>query len=81
MEQEKLIQEIKKLRSEMDNLIKRYSFKRMFLGGMLHGAGILVGATLLVLIGGLILNVLGLLPGVSDIVQVITEAFESARLQ
>jgi len=81
MDQKELIQEIKKLREEIDNLAKRYNTLNMFVGGMLRGAGILVGATMLVLVGGTILNLLGFLPGLSDIVQVILDAFEQASLQ
>lgn len=81
MKEEKLTKEFKKLREEMDGLRNRFSAKNMFLGGMLRGAGILVGATLLVLVGGTILNVLGYLPGFSDIVQIIVDAFEKAKLQ
>ena len=81
MQDEKLSKEFKKLREEMDNLRIRFTAKNMFLGGMLRGAGILVGATLLVLVGGAILNILGLLPGFSDIVNTIVDAFEKAKLQ
>ncbi len=81
MQEEKLSKEFKKLREEMDGLRNRFSAKNMFLGGMLRGAGILVGATLLVLVGGIILNLLGFLPGFSDVVNTIVDAFEKAKLQ
>ena len=55
--------------------------KISFFGGVLRGMGILVGATLLVLVGSAVLNILGLLPGFSDVVQVIVDAFERAKLQ
>lgn len=76
-----LTEEVKKLRLEMKKLEKRYSFNAMFFGGMLRGAGILVGATLLVLIGGFVLNIIGLLPGFSDVVELIVDAFEKAKIQ
>lgn len=81
MEQQELTNEIRKLREQMDKFARYYNVKNMFLGGVLRGMGILVGATLLVLIGSAVLNVLGLLPGFSDIVQVIADAFERAKLQ
>lgn len=82
MEQnEMLTEEIKKLRLQMENFGKYYNIKNMFFGGMLRGAGILVGATLFVLVGSLFLKLIGLLPGFSDIVQIIVDAFEKAKIQ
>lgn len=82
MEQNEILtEEIKKLRLQMEVFGKYYNIKNMFLGGMLRGAGILVGATLLVLVGSTVLNILGLLPGFSDIVQIIVDAFEKAKVQ
>lgn len=78
---ETLAEEVKKLRLQMEIFGRYYNVKNMFFGGMLRGAGILVGATLLVLVGSLVLNVLGLLPGFSDIVQIIVDAFEKAKIQ
>lgn len=80
-QQEQLTIEIKKLREQMNKFSKYYNVKNMFFGGVLRGMGILVGATLLVLVGSAVLNILGLLPGFSDIVQVIADAFENAKLQ
>jgi hypothetical protein len=80
-QQQELIAEIKKLRELIEKLNRHYSNTNLFLGGMLRGMGILVGATLLVLVGSTILGLLGLLPGLSDIVTIIVDAFDKARLQ
>ncbi len=79
--QEQLTMEIIKLREQMDKFARYYNVKNMFFGGVLRGMGILVGATLLVLVGSAVLNILGLLPGFTDIVQVIADAFERAKLR
>lgn len=76
-----LIKELKKLKEGMGNLEARFTIKQMFIGGMFRGAGILVGATLLVLVGGTLLDLAGLLPGLTDIVQIILDAFDKAKLQ
>lgn len=81
MENQELVTELKKLRELIGKLNKHYSLPNLFIGGMLRGMGIIVGATLLVLVGSTILSVLGLLPGLSDIVEVISTSFERARLQ
>lgn len=78
---EKLVEELKNLQLKMEKFGKHYSIKNMFFGGMFRGAGILVGATLLVLIGGSLLSIIGLLPGFSDAVQIIVDAFQKAKLQ
>lgn len=81
MEQhQELLSEIKKLREGVDRLSARYNTANMLFGGVLRGVGILIGATLLVLAGGAILNLLGLLPGLSDVVEIILNAFEKANV-
>ncbi len=81
MENQELTAEIKKLRELLEEVNKNYLALYLFFGGMLRGMGILVGATLLVLVGSTLLNLLGLLPGLSDVVGTIVDAFEKSRLQ
>ena len=81
MEHKELVKELKRLRMQMERLNQYYSIKNMFFGGMLRGMGILVGATLLVLVGSTILSLFGLLPGLSDVAEVIIAAFNKAKLQ
>ena len=75
-----LIEEIKKLRLQINKFQKYFNTTGMFFGGVLRGIGILVGATVLVLVGSMTLRVLGLLPGFSDIVEIIVDAFEKAKI-
>lgn len=81
MEQQELTNELKNLREQMEKFSRYYTVKNMFLGGIMRGMGILVGATLLVLVGGVLLNLVGLLPGLSDVVVVISDAFDRAKLR
>ncbi len=76
-----VVKELRNLRKGLKDHSKYFTALPMFVGGMLRGAGIIVGATLLVLLGGTLLGLLGLLPGLEDIVATILDAFERARLQ
>lgn len=81
MDKQKLIDEIKILELQMSNLTRRYSRVNVFLNGIINGIGILVGATLLVLVGSVILNILGFFPILVDIVNVVKDAFAEARIK
>jgi hypothetical protein len=81
MENKELVKELKRLRQLIGKLNTHYNLPVLFVGGMFRGMGILVGATLLVLVGSTILSLLGLLPGLTDIVEVISTSFDKARLQ
>jgi hypothetical protein len=72
--------DIKNLNETLGSVEKKLTKKALFLGGVLRGAGVIVGATGLVLVGGLVLRYIGILPGLSGIAEVIIEAFDKARL-
>ncbi len=75
-----LVIEIKKLGTKITNLSDRYNVVNLFFGGVLRGMGLIVGATLMVLVGSLILSLLGFFPAFSDIVEIIRDAFNKARV-
>lgn len=81
MNENDLAREFKLLRLQMEKFSRYYTVKNMFVGGMLRGMGILVGATLLVLVGSTVLGLFGFLPGLSDVAEVIMAAFDKAKLQ
>jgi len=71
---------IKSLNDTLELVEKKLTKKEYFLSGVLRGAGVIVGATGLVLIAGLILRYIGILPGLSGFAEIILEAFDKARL-
>ena len=72
--------EVLKLRESIDRSLKMFGWGHMFWGGMLRGAGIIVGATVFVILAGWVLRIMGFLPGLSDVANFLTEAFEKARI-
>ncbi len=75
-----MAEEIVKLRESIDRSLKMFGWSHMFWGGMLRGAGIIVGATAFVILAGWILKLMGFLPGLSDVANFLTEAFDRARI-
>jgi hypothetical protein len=72
--------EVSLLRQSLDKSTKLLSWGNMFLGGMFRGAGIIAGATLFVIVAGWVLELMGFLPGMSDIAKYILDAFNKASL-
>lgn len=72
--------EVALLRQSIDKSVKLFSWGSMFIGGMFRGAGIIVGATLFVILAGWVLDLMGFLPGTSEIAKFLLNAFDKARL-
>jgi tetrahydromethanopterin S-methyltransferase subunit G len=59
----------------------KFTFKHIFWMGFIKGMAALIGATILILIGGYILRVIGVIPGLEDVPPVIRNAADKAQLR
>ncbi|OHB20391.1 MAG: hypothetical protein A2854_01410 [Parcubacteria group bacterium RIFCSPHIGHO2_01_FULL_56_18] len=65
---EKELRQLKEIKKELSEIKVRTSDpKRSFINGILYGAGALVGGIIAVAIIGWTLNVLGIIPGLSEL--------------
>lgn len=71
---------IKSLNETLESVEKKLTRREQFISGMLRGAGVIIGATLLVIVAGFFLRLAGVLPGLAGIAEIILEAFDRARL-
>ena len=59
----------------------KFTIKHMFFIGMVKGVGALIGAILLIIIGGWFLRAIGVIPAFEDFSLMILEAADKARLR
>jgi len=73
-------EDVKSLKETLGSMDEKLTKKALFIGGVLRGAGVIVGATGLVIIGGFILRYIGVFPGLDGLAEIILQAFDKARL-
>lgn len=61
------IKQLKEIKKELSEIKERSAPRNAFLNGVLYGAGALVGGILAVALLGWVLNILGVIPGFSEL--------------
>lgn len=59
----------------------KFSAKHMFWMGIVKGVGTIVGIILVIIFGGWLLKIMGVIPGLEEISEIILDAAEKARLR
>ena len=59
----------------------KFTFKHMFWMGFIKGMAALIGAIVLIIVGGWFLRTIGVIPGLEEISSEILEAADKARLR
>ncbi len=76
--QKKGLQHLRRIENELEDIKDRTgSPKRLFLNGMLYGAGAFVGGILAIILGGWLLSIAGFIPGFAEIADIINAAIQS----
>lgn len=77
MVDEKELRQLKEIKKELSEIKDRTANpKRVFLNGILYGAGALVGGILAVALIGWVLNILGIIPGFNEVADYIHSLVE-----
>lgn len=78
---DEVLERLQELDSSVEAICNRYSFRHELMWGLLRGAAALVGAVMLITVGGYLLRAVGVIPGMDQMAEFIFQAFERARLR
>lgn len=82
MTDERELRQLKEIKKELSEIkVRTADFKRTFVSGALYGAGALVGGIATIAIIGWILNLLGIIPGLSVLADYIRSLVEQLPLR
>ena len=78
---QEILDRIVDIEKSIEFVEEKFTFKKMFLMGTIKGMGAIIGAIVLILMGGWLLKIMGVIPGLEELSVTILEAYDAARLR
>jgi hypothetical protein len=79
--QNEILDRITDIEKSIEFIESKFTFKHIFWMGFIKGMAALIGAIVLITVGGWILKVIGVIPGLEEIPPIILDAADKAQLR